>query len=141
MLSFTVNKLGDVTVFRCAGRLTAGDGDVLRDAVPNHTQTRTIVLDLAEVRTVDAAGLGTLVAVKTWASASGKCVKLMNLTPIVEQVLEVTRLRSAFEVCSVPEMLDLLCHAMRQSRWQAADFDVSVAMTAAAGSERQGVRP
>jgi anti-anti-sigma factor len=141
MLSFTVNKLGDVTVFRCAGRLTAGDGDVLRDAVPDHAQTRTVVLDLAEVRTVDAAGLGTLVAVKTWASASGKSVKLMNLTPIVEQVLEVTRLRSTFEVCSVPEMLDLLCHAMRQSRWQAEGFDVAVPMTAAARSQRHSVRP
>jgi len=73
-----------------------------------------VVLDLAEVTAVDAAGVGMLVLLRLWANATGTKLKLMNLTPRVEEVLQLTRLRSAFEVCSVREMMDLLCRANRQ---------------------------
>jgi hypothetical protein len=43
-------------------------------------------------------------------------LKLMNLTASVENLLELLNLRSAFVVCSVPEMLDLMCRALEQSR-------------------------
>jgi anti-anti-sigma factor len=72
-----------------------------------------VVLDLAEVSAVDAAGVGMLVLLRLWANATGTKLKLMNLTPRVEEVLQLTKLRSAFEVCSVREMMDLLCRASR----------------------------
>jgi anti-sigma B factor antagonist len=120
MLSLTIQKLGDVTLFQCAGRITAGDGDILRIAVRTLSRVRTIVIDLAEVSAIDAAGLGMLVSLRTWATATGTELKLMNLTPRVEEVLQLTNLRAAFEICSVREMMDLLCRASRVPQYAVA---------------------
>jgi anti-anti-sigma factor len=116
MLSFTVYKLGDTTLFRCTGQLVSGDSEYLRDAVLTRSHARTIVLDLAEVHSVDAAGLGLLLSLRRRAETTGSRFKLMNLTPRVEEVFELTNLKAVFEFCSVPEMLDLLCRAARQTR-------------------------
>ena len=115
MLNLRIHNLGDVAVLRCAGRITAEDRDCLRDAVLAQPQIRIAVLDMAEVSAVDAAGLGMLVSLRTWADATGKQLKLMNLTPRVEEVLELTNLRPKFEFCSVADMVDLLCRAMSES--------------------------
>ena len=111
MLNLKIQNLGDVTVFRCAGRITADDADGLRKAVLAQSQLRVAVLDLAEISAVDAAGLGMLAGLRNWAKAAGKQLKLMNIVPRVDEVLEITHLRSAFEICSVREMMDLLCRA------------------------------
>lgn len=118
MLSVTIQKLGDVSVFQCAGRLTAGDEHILRIAVRTQSRIRTIVLDLAEISMVDAAGLGMLVSLRAWAKSTGTELKLMNLNPRVEEVLRVTNLSSAFEVCSVREMMDLFCRATKTAHYQ-----------------------
>jgi anti-sigma B factor antagonist len=109
MLTFTIHNLRNITLFRCQGRITAGQGSVLRDGVPTHADHGTVILDLAEISAVDAAGLGVLVYLLTWSDATGRRLKLLNLTPRVEDLLKLTRLRSAFEVCSVRDMMDLLC--------------------------------
>ena len=75
------------------------------------SQLRVAVLDLAEISAVDAAGLGMLAGLRNWARSAGKQLKLMNIVPRVEEVLELTKLRSAFEILSVREMMDLLCLA------------------------------
>ena len=116
MLTFTTHKLGDTTLFRCAGRLVSGTAPHLRDAVLIQSHARAVVLDLAEIGSIDAAGVGILVSLRAAAQANGVAFKLMNLTPRVEDVLEITNLRDVFEVCTLREMLDLLCHAVRQSR-------------------------
>ena len=115
-LNLTIQVLGDVAVLRCSGRITSEDTEELRKAVLTPSDIRTVVLDLSEVRSVDAAGLGTLVALQNWATASGTQFKLMNLAPLVEQVLEITNLKQQFEICSLSEMLDLLCRAIHQPR-------------------------
>jgi anti-sigma B factor antagonist len=120
MLNLRIHNLGDVAVLRCAGRITADDRDRLRDAVLAQADIRIAVLDLAEVSAVDAAGLGMLLALRTWADATGKQLKLMSLTQRVEEVLELTNLRSQFEFCSVADMVDLLCRAIGQSQFSAA---------------------
>lgn len=116
MLSLTVHNLGDVTVFRCAGRIEFGGGDGLQAAISTQSQVRIAVLDLAEISAIDAAGLGILLSLRARALATGVQLKLMNLTPKVEQLLELTNLKSVFNVVSAAEMLDLLCRAIHQSR-------------------------
>jgi anti-anti-sigma regulatory factor len=74
------------------------------------------VLDLAEITTIDAAGVGILVCLHWWAKTTGARLKLMNLTPRVEDLLDLFNLRSTFEICSVPEMLSLLCLAFEKSQ-------------------------
>jgi anti-anti-sigma factor len=115
-LNLTIQVLGDAAVLRCTGRITTEVTNELRNAVLAPPDIRTVVLDLAEVTSVDAAGLGTLVSLRNWATETGTQFKLMNLAPLVEEMLEITNLKKQFEICSVSEMLDLLCRAIHQPR-------------------------
>jgi anti-anti-sigma factor len=124
MLGLTIQNLGDVTIIRCKGRITFAYADMLRIAVLKQQRVRVVVLDLGEVSAVDAAGIGILVSLRKWARTNGKTLKLMNLAPNVEDLLELTNLRSAFEICSVPEMLGLLCRAFDQSQFAGAEVAV-----------------
>jgi hypothetical protein len=74
------------------------------------------VLDLAEITAMDAAGVGVLVSLHWWAKTTGARLKLMNLTSRVEDLLHLFNLRSVFKICSVPEMLSLLCLAFERSQ-------------------------
>lgn len=115
MLSLRIKRLGDATIIRCAGRITVSYADALRIAVLRQPRIRTVVLDLADIIAVDAAGLGVLVSLHAWARETGAVLKLMNVTPKVERLLKLTNLNSAFEVCSGREMLDLLCRAIHET--------------------------
>ena len=96
---------------------------------------RVAVLDLAEVRTIDAADAGALVSLRKRATANGVALKLVNLTLRVEELLELTRLRSAFEVSSVPEMLGLLCSAFEQSQFVGIDAALETSVEGRGHSE------
>jgi len=135
MLSLTSQNLDDVTVFRCAGRITAGDEAALRNAFLAQPHIRVAVLDLAEVNAVDAAGLEALASLRTWVNATGAELKLMNLAPGVEEALNSAR-ESALEVCSVHDMLDLLCRAARQFRLHSHAGDRTMNDAGLPGPER-----
>jgi anti-anti-sigma factor len=111
MLNLIIQKLGDVTVFRCVGRITSDDADRLGKAFLGQPDMRIAVLDLAEITAVDAAGLGVIVSLRQWAKATGRRLKLMNLRPRVAELFELTNLTPEFEACSVSDMFDLICRA------------------------------
>jgi anti-anti-sigma factor len=115
VLTLRIQKLEDTTVIRCAGRMVIPYAEVLRNAVLRQLRIRTLVLDLADVVAVDAAGLGMLASVRAWAIETRTVLKLMNVTPKLEKLLELTNLKSAFEVCSGREMLALLCRAINET--------------------------
>lgn len=115
MLSFRIEKLGDVGIVHCAGRIVFPYARELRIPLLRQLQTSTLILDLLETITIDASGLGLLVSLRSWAKQTGSTFKLMNVTPRVERLLQLTKLKSEFEICSAREMLDLLCRAMHQS--------------------------
>ena len=114
ILKVTVQTLGDIKIFRCTGRIVYGSEGQLMTALSRQNSLRVAVFDLAGVRMIDAAGLGSLIAVRKRAKANGVRFRLMNLLPRAEDLLMLTNLRSVLEVCSVPEMLDLLCRARNQ---------------------------
>jgi anti-anti-sigma factor len=112
MLKITVQKLGDISVLRCHGRIVAGDaGSILRNAVLGQRHTGMLVIDLARVERIDAGGLGVLLAVRESARARAIMFKLMNATKRIEEILELTPLQRVFEFCSVPELFCLLHRA------------------------------
>jgi anti-anti-sigma factor len=117
MLKITTHNLGNATIFRCTGRITLEHADLLRTIVLKHAPLSVAVLDLAEITAIDAAGVGILVSLRWWGRTTGARLKLMNLTPRVEDFLELFTLRSSFEICSVPEMLNLLCLAFQESQF------------------------
>ncbi|HEX5434762.1 MAG TPA: STAS domain-containing protein [Candidatus Angelobacter sp.] len=114
MLSFTIHNLGDVAIFECKGRMTIEGGDALRNAVLCQPYVQTVVLDLKEIRDIDAAGLGVLASLCGWARGTGTELKLMNLAPRVEKALALTGLKSVFTVCSARDMIDLWCRALHE---------------------------
>ncbi len=118
MLRFTIHNLGDVAIFECAGRITVEGGEALRTAVLRQPFVELVVLDLKEITGIDAAGLGVLASLRSWSKASGTDLKLMNLKPRVEKVLDLTGLRPLFAVCSARDMLDLWCRTLHTEAHQ-----------------------
>jgi anti-sigma B factor antagonist len=113
MLNATAQKLGDSTVLRCQGRIVIGNAyAILRDTVFGQTDTRTLILDLAQVDRIDAGGLGVLLGLREWAYSRAIRFQLMNVMHQVEHVLELTKLGCVFEFCSVEDMLRLLHFAV-----------------------------
>ena len=75
------------------------DTRALRDGVTHADGERLLVLDLAEVDAIDAAGLGLLVFLHTSASIAGKELKLINPTQRTRKLLALTNLDSVLEIC------------------------------------------
>jgi anti-anti-sigma factor len=61
-------------------------------------EAKSIALDLAATREMDATGLGTLVAIQSRAKQLGMTVKLLNVTEEVMTLLALTELLHLFDV-------------------------------------------
>jgi anti-sigma B factor antagonist len=97
----TTRQVGDVTVVDAVGRITLGEGastfrDTIRDlAASGHKK---LLLNLAEVTYIDSSGIGELVSGFTTVANQGGSVKLLNLTKRVQDLLQITKLYTVFEV-------------------------------------------
>jgi anti-anti-sigma factor len=97
MLTVTVKESGDEVVLQCQGRIVRGYESAVLCAALAHNE-RNVVLDLAGVDAIDAAGVGLLVSLQ----ASGIYLKLRNPSERVLEVLRVTQLESLFEISDSP---------------------------------------
>jgi len=104
MLRIQVDKIGNVVVLTLQGRMVRGETEVLRRAVLAQTEANVVVLDLARVNTVDAGGLGMMLELRQQIQSRGIEFRLKNVTNLVRQVLEITRLDSVFEMSTVSEL-------------------------------------
>jgi len=105
MLRVHAQKLGNIAILTLRGGLVAGDTAPLQNKVESMSNVSTIVLDFARVNRIDAGGLGALLELRQQIKAKGIDFKLMNVTRLVKQVLEITRLDSVFEISSEPELM------------------------------------
>lgn len=81
-----------LTVLRCSGRIVHGDGaETLLGAVMRH-EGHNLQVDLANVETIDASGLGTLVALERWAREHDTQLQFTNISKRVLDAIEITRL-------------------------------------------------
>jgi anti-sigma B factor antagonist len=89
-----------VLIVDCAGRIVFGEESaMLRDTIRTLlTENKYIVLNLSGVNYIDSGGLGTLVSLYTTAKNAGGGVKLANLTQRVDDLLQVTKLVTVFDV-------------------------------------------
>ena len=100
-LSTNVRDVDGVTVVDLSGRITLGEGSgKLRDTVREvlGTGQKKIVLNLGDVGYIDSSGLGELVSSYTTASNQGAKVKLTNLQQKVNDLLQITKLYTVFEI-------------------------------------------
>ena len=103
MLTVTPHTVADTLVLHCHGRLVRGEESALL-CTAVHQDGRDVVLDLAGVRAIDAAGIGALLALQ----AAGVYLKLMNPTEPVRAVLRLTRMETVFEVCEAKYIEELI---------------------------------
>jgi anti-sigma B factor antagonist len=93
--------IGDVAVLDIRGRITLGEGNVmLRDMVRELIDkgNKKIVLNLGEVQYLDSSGIGELVKVHTTVKNQGGHLKLVNLSKQLNDLLQLTRLSTVFEI-------------------------------------------
>lgn len=80
--------------------LGAANSQVFRDEVKGamNDLQKNIDIDLSETMFVDSCGLGALISLhKTTCNRNG-IVRLLNPTPPVQQILELTRMHRIFEI-------------------------------------------
>jgi len=93
MLTMNVERISEVVVVRCSGRIVCGQETSLLCSVMQQ-KSRNVVLDLTEVDAIDAAGVGALLSLQ----AAGVYLKLLDPSRPVREMLKVTRLNSIFEI-------------------------------------------
>jgi anti-anti-sigma factor len=104
-------------MLRVEGTLRSPVDVVLRSRVESllHGGVRRVVLDLAGVSDIDAAGVGELIHIFNTAAAAGGAVEIAQASPHVHRVLDVAG------------VLGLLCHGTAMSPCAAAAADPSAA--------------
>jgi anti-sigma B factor antagonist len=100
-LKITQMDLDGVTVMKLEGRIVLGEESTsLRESVKNALAKgqKKIVLNMDNVTYIDSAGLGTLVAAHHSAKSQGAGLRLSNLGSKFQEVLQVTKLLTVFDV-------------------------------------------
>lgn len=97
VLTFEIERDGDTAVVKCHGRLVLGTSEELYQAVKHLLpQTKSVVIDLADLAYVDSMGLGTLVRLYASSRQEGCEFKLLHLGKQLRNVLKMTNLLSVF---------------------------------------------
>src|ERR1700757_2811439 len=97
----TDHVVDGVDVVAMEGRIVLGEeSTALREKVKSLLAAgqKKIVLNMDNVTYIDSSGLGTLVGAHTSARSQGASLKLCNLGSKFQELLQVTRLVTVFEV-------------------------------------------
>ena len=97
----TARNVNGVELIKLDGKITIGSGDTqLRDVILNTLKEgkNNILLDMANVTTIDSSGIGELVGAYTTVTNKQGKLKLLHLPPKVTDLLQVTQLITVFEV-------------------------------------------
>ena len=109
MLNLVVEKIGDVAVIHCAGRIVRSEAAFqLRSAVTRQTDARVVLLDLSRVGAVEGGGLGMLVFLHLWTRDHGIQLKVVSPVAAVRQRLERARHDTDIEIAGMSEVLTVL---------------------------------
>jgi anti-sigma B factor antagonist len=94
-------QVGDVTVIDATGRITLGEGasafrESLRELLGKGHKK--LLVNLGDVSYIDSSGIGELVSGFTSVTNQSGQLKLLNLTKRVQDLLQITKLYTVFEV-------------------------------------------
>jgi anti-sigma B factor antagonist len=100
-LKMRTREAGGVIIIDLSGQITLGEAtaalrDEVRDQAANGSNK--ILLNLADVTYIDSAGLGELTAAYTSIKNRGGQLKLLNLTKRVNDLMQITKLYTVFDV-------------------------------------------
>ncbi|HKV33356.1 MAG TPA: STAS domain-containing protein [Pyrinomonadaceae bacterium] len=108
MLKVHAKRLDAVEVLSLEGQIVNGQTELLRNVGPLADDTRELILDLSNVTTVDAHGLGVLLQLREQTLAKGIHLELRNVNQPLYRIFEITRLNTVFDIDSailVPEFV------------------------------------
>ena len=109
MFSVHVDKIGDVSVIRCEGRMIGSDAAFkLRDEVRRQRESKFVLLDLSELSFMGADVLGMIAFLRAWAQGLAIQLKLFDPPLGVRQSLQRLRPTVELEVASMEDVLSLL---------------------------------
>src|ERR1043166_10293902 len=97
----STRQVNGITIVDCSGRITLGEGSVvLKDAIRDLLSKgqKRILLNLGDVNYIDSSGIGELVSAFTTVRNEGGDLKLLNLTKKVNDLLQITKLSTVFDV-------------------------------------------
>ena len=100
-LQISTRHVGDVTVVDMTGRITLGEGSrALREMIREMAEKgyKKILLNLHGVGYMDSSGLGELVKAYTTVRGCGGHLKLVQVSPRVHDLLEITKLNLVLEI-------------------------------------------
>ena len=120
MLKVETEKLGNVSVVSLQGRLVRGETDAVRRAVLSERDASVVVIDLARVGIIDAGGLGLMLELRQRTESRGIEFRLKNVTKLVKEVLEITRLESVFVITAETGKLSIPFACPTARRFQTA---------------------
>lgn len=123
-LSLHSRYVGEVTVVTCAGRIVEGEESTAFQA---HLDARMavnphILLHLGAVTFVDSAGLGMLVRYLTRAQNSSGTLRICAVSPSLDQVLTVTRLKPVLQLFDTESDAIADAHRSRRDAFDAPDI-------------------
>lgn len=100
-LTITRRATEGVVILDLAGKIRLGEGNLdlhrtLRSLVEQNEKK--VLLNLADVSSIDSSGLGELVAGYATLEKSGGELKLLNLTERVAELMMITKLLTVFDV-------------------------------------------
>ena len=113
MLKVQAKTFGTVAILCMQGQIVNGETEILRDAVHSMTEVSGVILDFARVTTVDAHGVGVMLALREQVEAKGIRFELMNVNQRISMVLKLTRLNSVFQIISPVERLPAFSPSQR----------------------------
>ncbi len=96
-----IRDRGDIRIIGLSGKVTIGAGDVkIRELIDSSLAQgkKKILLDLGGVSTIDSSGIGEMVACYTTVTRNQGQLKLMNLSPKISDILQVTQLITVFDI-------------------------------------------
>ena len=105
-LRLTSGEVGGVAVVWLDGRVVLGEETgLLRDKVKSLIAegSKMVVLNMNNVTLIDSAGLGALVAAYTSTKSGGASLRLCHLGTKFNELLQITRLITIFEVYKTQE--------------------------------------
>src|SRR3981081_2665329 len=99
MLHLTLESLGKSTIVFCQGRLGWSEEDALLKAAFSMQDCDHLTLDISEVCSIDARGLGALATIAKWALRKGVTFVASNPTRRVYDLICLVKLNTVIPVC------------------------------------------
>jgi len=109
MFGVTMEKIGDVAVILCRGRMIGSDAAFkLRDEVRRQKDCKVVLVDLSELGFLGGDCVAMLVFLQAWTRGLGIQFKLFDPPPGVRRSLQRLRSTAEFEIAAMDDVLSML---------------------------------